>query len=141
MRIVEVVGHGQELVAGQRVCHGRHGHPSRQSGEQFGQFSLQVQARGDNKFRPGKPIGIAGRGPVGMRIDAGCHQAVDRHPVAANLSHEIGDDRGRRHNGRSRWLRPRGRERYRDGSSGCHASNTGQKGSNTGEKSRSYTGF
>ena len=119
--IVEVVGHRQELVAGQRVGHGRHRHPPRQSGEQLGQLPLEVEARGDDELRPGKPIGIAGRGPVGMRIDAGSHQAVNRHPVAADLSHEIRHDRRRRHDGRGRLLRPRRRHHDRDECGDRHA--------------------
>ena len=125
MRIVEVVGHGQELVAGQRVGHGRHRHPPCQSGEQLGQLPLEMQARGDDELCPGEPISIARRGPVGMRVDAGRHQAVDRHTVAADLSHEIRHDRGRGHHGRGRWLRPRGRKHHRDGSSRSENKNRG----------------
>jgi FkbM family methyltransferase len=49
---VEHDGHGQELVAGQRIGNSGHGHASRQPGEQLGKLPLQVQARGElNKLR------------------------------------------------------------------------------------------
>jgi len=118
MRIVEVVGHGQEPVAGQRVGYERYGDPPRQSREQFRQLAFQVQSRGNHQFRPGETVGIAGCRPVGMRVDASRHQAVDRHPVAADLPDKIGHDGRRGHDGTGRLVCPRGRQGRHDNRDG-----------------------
>lgn len=114
MRIVKVFGHGQEPVVRQGVGHERHGHPSCQPCQQFGKFALQMQPRGDHEFRPRKPVGVAGRRPIGMWIDASRHQAVDGHTVSADLPDEVGHHRRGGDHGRGRLIRPRGGQEYQD---------------------------
>ena len=99
VRIGNLAGGEQQPIGRQPVGdrHHRHliGHPF----EQCRQPPFEMEPRGHHKIGLEQPVGIAGRRLIGVGIDARGHQAVNHHPLAPHLTHEVSDDRGRRHDG------------------------------------------
>src|SRR5690606_41799470 len=92
---VGLAGRGEQLVGGQGLGEGADGAAALgEAGEQLAHFAFEVVAVVEDDLGALEFDDVGGGGLVEVRIDAGAHERLGRHAVAADLAHEVVDHAG-----------------------------------------------